>query len=396
MESGGSPRVQDVDRLTDLYRAYLKLVWRTLRSAHVRAADLDDLTHDVFLVVRRKLLLSTPVTFTPGMRPEEHERAWSAWISRVAFYEAKNYRARASHHRQELMDNVDEIQGAQDETAQSEERDYLLLLLNTTTPERRAVFLLVEMEGYTVGEAASILETTETTATKRLRQAREDLEEAAVKLNRREEASRTQRKSGAYLLPFGVGAWVKLRVLLDPPAGTAERVWQRLQTSIAQLEEDENNPSSAPPPEPPVRPPVSRLHTLRAPAKSVLGHLLSAGIGAAIAVWLLWPRPPTRIAVLRIPVPVSIAASTTQARPSTVLDVADLPFVTSLVPATPTAQAVLDPDEVRIINQAHVAYSQGDIAGTIVALNAYDAQFPAGQFHKDAQELRSRADQRPH
>jgi RNA polymerase sigma-70 factor (ECF subfamily) len=99
MESGGWPRVQDVDRLTDLYQAYLKLVWRTLRGAGVRAADLDDVTHDVFLVVRRKLLTSDPVPFTPGMSPEEHERAWSAWISRVAFYEAKNYRSRASHHR---------------------------------------------------------------------------------------------------------------------------------------------------------------------------------------------------------------------------------------------------------------------------------------------------------
>jgi hypothetical protein len=55
MESGGSPRVQDVDRLTDLYQTYLKLVWRSLRAAGVRAADLDDVTHDVFLVVRRNL-----------------------------------------------------------------------------------------------------------------------------------------------------------------------------------------------------------------------------------------------------------------------------------------------------------------------------------------------------
>jgi hypothetical protein len=294
------------------------------------------------------------------------------------------------------MDNVDEILAVQDETAQSEERDYLLLLLNSTTPERRAVFLLVEMEGCTVSEAARILEIVETTATKRLRQAREDIQEAAVKLKRREEASRTQRKSGAYLLPFGVGAWVKLRVLLDPPAGTAERVWQRLQDSIAQLDENGNSPSSLPPPQPPVRPPVSRLRALVGPAKSVLGHLFSASVGAAIAAWLLWPRPPATIAVLRIPVPLPIATSANQARPSTVLNVADLPFVTSLASATPSAPVVLNPDEVRLINQAHVAYSQGDIAGTIVALNAYDTLFPAGQFQTDAHELRSRVDQRRH
>ena len=126
MESGSSPRVQDVDRLTELYQAYLKLVWRSLRAAGVRAADLDDVTHDVFLVVRRKLLTSNPVPFIPGRSTEDYERAWSAWLCRVAFYQAKNYRTRPSHHRQEFMDNVDEILNRRDETAQREQRDYLL------------------------------------------------------------------------------------------------------------------------------------------------------------------------------------------------------------------------------------------------------------------------------
>jgi RNA polymerase sigma-70 factor (ECF subfamily) len=394
MESGGSPRVQNVDRLTELYQTHLKLVWRTLRAAGVRAADLDDVTHDVFLVVRRKLLTESPVPFTSGMSPEDHERAWSAWLSRVAFYQARNYRTRAGHQRQELMENIDEILDARDEAAQSEERDYLLRLLSNTTPERRSVFMLVEMEDYTVGEAASILEITVTTATKRLRQARLDIEEAAVKLKRREEASRTPRKSGAYLMPFGVGAWVKLRVLLDPPAGTAERVWQRLQASIAQIDEEPQGPSNAPPSREPVPPPASPARSLGGPLKSVLGHLVSAGIGAAIAMWLLWPRAPARIAVLQIPVPLPIATSSSQTPTSTVINVADLPFVTSLVPTTPPAQTLLDPEEVRMINQAHVAYTGGDLAGTIAALNAYDAQFPEGQFKTDAQALRKRAQPR--
>jgi RNA polymerase sigma-70 factor (ECF subfamily) len=394
MESSGWPRVQDVDRLTELYQAYFNLVWRTLRSAGVRPADLDDMTHEVFLVVRRKLLTSDPVAFTPGMSTEDYERAWSAWLSRVAFYEAKNYRTRAGHHRQELMDNADEILDPRSERAQGEERDYLLRLLSHTTPERRTLFMLVEMEGYTVGEAASILEITETTATKRLRQAREDIEEAAVKLKRRDEANQPPRKSGFFLSPFGVGAWVRLRVLFDPPAGTAERVWQRLQDSIARLDDDQGRPPDSPRRPPPVQP-SSRLGSLGGPLKSVLGYLLSAGVGAAIAVWLLWPRPPVSIAILQMPVPIPIAMGSTQTPRSTALNVADLPLVTSLVPATPMALARLDPEEARMINQAHVAYTGGDIAGTIAALNAYDAQFPEGQFKTDAEALRKRAQSRP-
>jgi len=396
MESSGWPRVQDVDRLTSLYQAHFNQVWRTLRSAGVRPADLDDMTQDVFLVVRRKLLTSEPVAFTPGMSTEAYERAWSAWINRVAFYQAKNYLTRARHHRQDPMDNVDEILDPHSEAAQVEEREYLLLLLlSHTTPERRSVFTLVELEGYTVGEAASILDIAETTATKRLRHAREDVQEAAMKLKRSDEARQTTRKSGFYLLPFGVGAWVKLRVLLDPPAGTAERVWQRLQDSIAQLDDEHDGPLSSPPRPPPEGPPGSRLRALGGPLKTLLGNLLSGGVGAAVVVWLLWPRAPVRIAIVQFPVPIPIVVRSIQAPTSTPLNVADLPFVTSLVPTTPTAHVRPDPEEVRLINQAHVAYTGNDIAGTIAALNAYDVQFPEGQFKKDAQALRKHALPRP-
>ena len=92
-----------------------------------------------------------------------------------------------------------------------------------------------------------------------------------------------------------------------------------------------------------------------------------------------------------MPVPIPMATSSTQAATSTVLNVADLPFVTSLPPATPTVHVKLDPEEVRMINQAHVAYTGGDLAGTIAALDAYDAQFPEGQFRTDSHALRRRA-----
>ncbi len=145
------------------------------------------------------------------------------------------------------VDNIDKILDPRNEASRGEERDYLLLLLGHTTPERRTVFTLVEMEGYTVGEAASILGITVTTGTKRLRQARQEIEKAAITLVERAEATPPPRKSAFYMLPFGVGAWLKLRVLFDPPAGTAERVWQRLLATIAQLDDEGEGPSSSPP-----------------------------------------------------------------------------------------------------------------------------------------------------
>ena len=399
IKSASSPRVQDVDRLTDLYQSYFHLVWRALQAAGVRAADLDDLTHDVFLVVRRKLLTSDPVPFSPGMSTLEYERAWSSWLTGVAFHQAKNYRTRASHRRQELMDNDDDVVDQRDEAGRCEERELLILLLSTTAPKRRAVFMLVELEGYTIQEVASILEIPHTTAAKRLREAQADVKETAAMLKRREEANRPPRKSGAYLLPFGTGAWVKKRALLNPPEGTAERVWERIQASIAQMEEQERL-SNSPRSQPLVPPPVSQPRSLGGLWKSVLGHLLSAGLGAAIAVWLLWPRPSARIAVLQMPIPIPIASrstqtSTTQATMTTVLNVADLPFVTSLVGATPPEHAKFDPEEVRMITVAHVAYTSGDLAETIAALNAYNAQYPEGQFKMDARALLTQAQPYP-
>jgi hypothetical protein len=297
------------------------------------------------------------------------------------------------------MDNVDEVPDQHDDRARIEARDKLLLLLSHTTPERQAVLMLVEVERCTVNEAAEILAISEALATRRLRRAREDLEAAAVKLQRREEASGAPRRSGVYLLPFGVGAWVKLRVLLDPPPGTKERIWERLQASMARLDaESQTSPS---PPSPPRRLPFrARLRSLAGPLKAVFGHLVSAAVGAAIAVWLLWPRPSTAVPAVPPLAPLSVATSSPQAPAlppsSTVIDIHDLPFADPLTPPVASAaEATLVPEEeARLIRQAHSAYTGGDVAAAMAALNAYDLQFPAGQLKKDAQALRKRA-QRP-
>jgi sigma-70-like protein len=199
--------------------------------------------------------MAPPAQVHPPVIRRERHCTWVCWgaVVRVLVLGhavASGPRESVGWPRVQNVDNIDDVLNPRNEASQGQERDYLLLLLSHTTPERRTVFTLVEMEGYTVAEAASILEITETTGTKRLRQAREDMEEAAMKIKGRDEASPPPRKSGFYLLPFGMGAWLKLRVLFDPPAGTAEPVWQRLLASIAQIDDDGEGPSSSPRPPP--------------------------------------------------------------------------------------------------------------------------------------------------
>ncbi len=141
-----------MDPLTDFYRRHADFVWRTLRIARVPLVDIDDLVHEVFLIIRRKLPTYKPTRH--GVSAEAQERAW---IYTIASYQAKNYRAKIASRNQEPMDSADEIPDLRNDIARFDDNDYLLFLLNSTTPERRAVFALTEIEGFTAPEAADIL-----------------------------------------------------------------------------------------------------------------------------------------------------------------------------------------------------------------------------------------------
>src|SRR5690242_11491198 len=101
-----------MDPLAKFYRRHAEFVWRTLRIAGVPRADIADLAHDVFLVVRRKLPTYTPTL--AGSSPEDQERAW---IYRIVSYEAKNHRAKSASRNQVPMDSADEIPDERNDSA---------------------------------------------------------------------------------------------------------------------------------------------------------------------------------------------------------------------------------------------------------------------------------------
>jgi RNA polymerase sigma factor (sigma-70 family) len=370
-----------MDPLAQFYRRHAAFVWRTLRIARVPPADVDDLAHDVFLVIRRELPDYNPTL--PGVSPEDQERAW---IYQIASYEAKNHRAKISRRKQEPMDSDDEIPDEQSDSERVVDHDYLLRLLDSTTAERRAVFALTEIEGFTAAEAAGILNIGESNVNRLLRLAREDMRATAEKLERSAPAGQAQ-KSRAVLLPFGVGAWTTLRDALNPSAETTARVWQRLEATIANL--DEESDKLADPPSSPPRPPLGRLKTMGGHLQGALGHVLSAVLGGAIVAWWLLPRPASSIAILRMPVPILVATSSTPApgSSSSATDAPDSPSAALSASAASTANTPVDPDELRQIRQAHVAFTAGDLSETILVLKAYDRQFPAGRLRKDADSL---------
>src|SRR5690349_23546888 len=77
-----------------VFREHLGYVWHALRRLGVRERDLEDVTHDVFLAVFRKLEQYDPAR---PLRP---------WLFGFAFRVASDYRERA-RHRWEVAGDLD-------------------------------------------------------------------------------------------------------------------------------------------------------------------------------------------------------------------------------------------------------------------------------------------------
>jgi RNA polymerase sigma-70 factor (ECF subfamily) len=363
-----------MDRFVALYRAHLQFVWRVLWRARAPEADINDLVHEAFVVVLRKLRAADPTI--PASEDEER-----AWLYLIAIFELKNYRSRARFRRVEPMDDrTNEIPDARNDAAHLEAQEELRVLLDTLPRDRREVFELVELEGVSVVAVARTLGITETNAHRRLALAREDIKAAAAKAAQRDEDAGT-KKTSALLLPFGVGAWLPLRDLANPPAGTADLIWKRLQDTMATMDQEDDRSARPPPQQPPARPPANGLAgRLQRP----LGYGLAAGVGGAIVALLFLLRPNAGIAILRLPAPV-VVMTTAPLAPLPASSSSAAPPTTD---AIPTAAATTE-EETQLLRQARAAYAAGNRPATIAALTAYERRFPTGQFRNNVRAMRA-------
>lgn len=135
----------------------------------MRPADLEDVTHDVFLVVGRRL-----ETF-------EGRSALRTWIYGVALRVASDYRQRAVHRREILGVDLPErtSEPTQDRALDEDRwRRRLARLLDQLPPEQREVFVLYEIEELPMKEICEVAECPLQTAYSRLHAARKTLREA--------------------------------------------------------------------------------------------------------------------------------------------------------------------------------------------------------------------------
>jgi RNA polymerase sigma-70 factor, ECF subfamily len=138
----------------------------------VRSADLEDLTHEVFVAVHRAL---------PGYDPARPIRPW---LFGIAFRIASDHRSKARFAREELRgeagDVADGTPPADERLAAEEARRIVIEALEDVDLHRRAVLVLHDVDGCTVPEIAHALSIPLNTAYSRLRLGRAELK-AAVK-----------------------------------------------------------------------------------------------------------------------------------------------------------------------------------------------------------------------
>ncbi len=150
-----------------VYAEYFGHVSRWLRAFGAPASDADDLTQEVFLVVRRKLA---------GF----DGRHLAAWLYRITQRTASDHRRRAWFRRLVLRAPVDPeslASPARDPHASLERRDAERIVagvLAQMSDVRRTAFVLFELEGYSALEIAELEGIPVNTVYTRLHHARRD------------------------------------------------------------------------------------------------------------------------------------------------------------------------------------------------------------------------------
>lgn len=175
----GSTRPQPAGppRLDDVYRDHHQFVWRSLVRLGVPDDRAADALHDTFMVVARRL--------------EEFEGRANirTWLFAIAIRVARSVRRDGARERRRR-----EVLSARRPTehephAASDAANTLRTLLRHLDEDKRAVFIMAELEGMTAPEIASVLRIKVPTVYSRLRHARAQLERALTRTRAQEQRS---------------------------------------------------------------------------------------------------------------------------------------------------------------------------------------------------------------
>ena len=170
------PRVADPGERPSfpaVFRAEASYVALSLRRLGVRERDLEDVTHDVFVVVHRHLDRYDP------------ERPLRPWLFGIASRVALGYRRRSGHQLEIVHAEIeapDRAPLADEQLDDRQRRQLVLRALESMSGDKKAVFILHDIDGHAMPEVASALAIPLNTGYSRLRLARVEFAAAVARI----------------------------------------------------------------------------------------------------------------------------------------------------------------------------------------------------------------------
>lgn len=131
--------------LSAVFRDHAPYVWRVLRKLGIPEAEAEDLCQEVFVVVHRKL-------------PEfEGRSSLTTWLYGICVRTASDHRRRARVRHEQVTEDVPEGRESAPQAKDLARRQARALLdsaLESLDEDKRAVFVLFEIEDLTMNEVA--------------------------------------------------------------------------------------------------------------------------------------------------------------------------------------------------------------------------------------------------
>ncbi|MGD0528021.1 MAG: sigma-70 family RNA polymerase sigma factor [Polyangiaceae bacterium] len=185
LEGGEASRLD----VLSIHEEHADFVWRTLQRLGVRDADVEDQLQEVFVVVHHRLH-----TFDASAR-------MTTWLFGICMRVASAYRRRAHRRREQIVADVPEEglvdeSGPEHEASAREARERLLGVLDLMDLEKRAIFVMFELDELPCDEIADVLGVPVGTVHSRLHAARKDFQAALARFSAREASRAALRRGG--------------------------------------------------------------------------------------------------------------------------------------------------------------------------------------------------------
>lgn len=159
-----------------IYERHFELVWSAARQLGIEPAALDDVVQEVFVVIHGRLA---------SLQHVESLRSWVYGVARrviSTYRRAQRSRIASGDRYAEVADWIEPLPATPQQLTELAERQRLLLrILNDLDVMKREIFVLSEVEGFTMPEIAEALELPLNTAYSRLRLARQAFQQALAR-----------------------------------------------------------------------------------------------------------------------------------------------------------------------------------------------------------------------